>query len=449
MSSSTISTININPNFPVSGQNNSSQGFRDNFAAIKQAIDTAANEINEIQKITKNALVKQPIEDAPRLDNDLGYSSLIRAQLKGFTETFYDNGEIGHFVSLDFSRGNFQKITTTMDVNVSLLNFPKQSHSGRLLLWVNTTNFGHRLFFGEALVTGALNNYIKGKVVLLPYSGNYLIEIRSLDSGTRFWVAGIEGFGGSGGSTNINTDSTITSVSSIDQSPIASVSKYGFVKIDGTTIGIDNGTISVIGGPSTVGATGPIGPQGNIGSTGPTGPIGFTGATGLHITGITITNGNLYISKNDLSVVDAGNVVGATGPRGDPTPLFRSVITATTPTALSNNQSTDLSFTGFKVYHLLKIKISRPAWVRLYATAADRTADIGRSQGTDPTPDSGIICEVITSTPNQSVRLTPGIMGFNDDDPPTPTMYARVTSLSSTIGTISIDFTLVQAESAL
>ena len=40
-------------------------------------------------------------------------------------------------------------------------------------------------------------------------------------------------------------------------------------------------------------------------------------------------------------------------------------------------------------------------------------------------------------------------MGFNDDDPPTPTMYARVTSLSSTIGTISIDFTLVQAESAL
>jgi hypothetical protein len=46
---SNIITSTINVNFPVSGLSNNSQGFRNNFAAIKSALDTASAEISALQ----------------------------------------------------------------------------------------------------------------------------------------------------------------------------------------------------------------------------------------------------------------------------------------------------------------------------------------------------------------------------------------------------------------
>ena len=47
---SNINTDNINSNFPVQGEDNPSQGFRDNFNFIKIALATAAEEITELQE---------------------------------------------------------------------------------------------------------------------------------------------------------------------------------------------------------------------------------------------------------------------------------------------------------------------------------------------------------------------------------------------------------------
>lgn len=46
---SAINTSGIDVNFPVEGEDNDSQTFRDNFAAIKNGLDTAALEINSLQ----------------------------------------------------------------------------------------------------------------------------------------------------------------------------------------------------------------------------------------------------------------------------------------------------------------------------------------------------------------------------------------------------------------
>ena len=48
---SNVYTANINVNFPVSGLDNNSQGFRDNFSAIRNALDEAGNEITTLQGI--------------------------------------------------------------------------------------------------------------------------------------------------------------------------------------------------------------------------------------------------------------------------------------------------------------------------------------------------------------------------------------------------------------
>jgi hypothetical protein len=51
--SSTITnyTSNINTAFPVPGADNDTQGFRDNFGAIQNALDVAAAEISDLQII--------------------------------------------------------------------------------------------------------------------------------------------------------------------------------------------------------------------------------------------------------------------------------------------------------------------------------------------------------------------------------------------------------------
>ena len=46
---SAISTTSIDATFPVAGQDNDSQGFRDNFSQIKTQLDTASSEITTIQ----------------------------------------------------------------------------------------------------------------------------------------------------------------------------------------------------------------------------------------------------------------------------------------------------------------------------------------------------------------------------------------------------------------
>lgn len=46
---STINSNNINILYPVAGQDNDTQGFRDNFRNIKNNLTTAANEITAIQ----------------------------------------------------------------------------------------------------------------------------------------------------------------------------------------------------------------------------------------------------------------------------------------------------------------------------------------------------------------------------------------------------------------
>lgn len=49
---SQINASTINANYPVAGQDNDSQGFRDNFSRIKVALTTATNEITTLQQNT-------------------------------------------------------------------------------------------------------------------------------------------------------------------------------------------------------------------------------------------------------------------------------------------------------------------------------------------------------------------------------------------------------------
>lgn len=74
---------------------------------------------------------------------------------------------------------------------------------------------------------------------------------------------------------------------------------------------------------------------------------------------------------------------------------------------------------------LVSVTSSLDAWIVLYATAAARTADSGRSYGTDPAAGSGVLAEFYV-TASGTVLASPGTTYFNNDTSPTDALYAAV-----------------------
>jgi len=118
---------------------------------------------------------------------------------------------------------------------------------------------------------------------------------------------------------------------------------------------------------------------------------------------------------------------------------------AGTTSSLSNGASADLNITGFKGYALYKIQTSVAAWIRLYTDAASRTADASRLETVDPTAGSGVIAEVIT-TGNQTILMSPAVMGFNNETSPTTTIPVRVTNKSGSTTAVTVTLTLLKLE---
>lgn len=58
---------NIDTNFPVQGQDNPSQGFRDNFAQIRMALETASQELTELQYTSTASSYSLPLASETRL----------------------------------------------------------------------------------------------------------------------------------------------------------------------------------------------------------------------------------------------------------------------------------------------------------------------------------------------------------------------------------------------
>ena len=111
---SNIDTNNIVETYPVAGQDNDSQGFRDNFQNIKTAIGVAKTEITALQN------------DAPSLttDNNFNGSTLSNAITKDITEKTSASQIDGVDDTIDFSAGSYQRLNLTVeDPGVNSNNF--------------------------------------------------------------------------------------------------------------------------------------------------------------------------------------------------------------------------------------------------------------------------------------------------------------------------------------
>lgn len=188
---SNINPTNIDGNYPVAGQDNDSQGFRDNFTNIKNNLQFAKTEIDDLQG---KVLLKSALTGGT-LSNDLNYSTLYRMQAKAQADTFRDLGSVNGPVVVSFLDAMVQKITTSGPLVISLEDFPATGIAGSLRLWISV-NFGPSqtsaevtLPIGVTLGVGALTNFDNAtKIKTFTQPGDYLFEFMTVDGGANYWA---------------------------------------------------------------------------------------------------------------------------------------------------------------------------------------------------------------------------------------------------------------------
>ena len=115
---------NIDGTFPTAGQDNSSQGFRDNFTAIKNNFTNAVTEIVNLQTNKANMNAASNFTD----------NEVTRAKFKDTSETVYAHGSVsGGSVTLNHENGHYQTLTITANTTFAFINFPTGA-LGRIIL---------------------------------------------------------------------------------------------------------------------------------------------------------------------------------------------------------------------------------------------------------------------------------------------------------------------------
>jgi hypothetical protein len=182
-------TSQINPNnidgaYPVAGQDNDSQGFRDNFTNIKTNFGFASAEITDLQSkvVLKSALT------GSTLNNNMNNSVISDVQLLDTSAPRAALGTVST-ATLNYAASPYYTLSTGSSVTVSFSNFPPAGQVGTLRLQITVTNTAYTLTLPAAVSVGT--NNVQGysaNVITFNQIGTYEFEFETSDGGSTISI---------------------------------------------------------------------------------------------------------------------------------------------------------------------------------------------------------------------------------------------------------------------
>ena len=183
----TDNSNNINTNYPIPGVDNDTQGFRDIFSNVKNALATAASEITALQ------LTSVTTDNS----NDFGFvGTIYRPILDSVSnrETTYADQNTSFDVS--FLDGNYQRVEISDDISIGATDWPTANKQGEITLEVYnaTTASNFTVTFNNSL--GSLK---KESTLTLPYtitaadSAVTIFKLSSADAGVTVFLTKVGG----------------------------------------------------------------------------------------------------------------------------------------------------------------------------------------------------------------------------------------------------------------
>jgi hypothetical protein len=123
---SNINHLTINENFPVAGQDNDTQVFRDNFDTIKTNFRYAKEEIETLQDNTEGLVLSALAEGkGSDYNNKIIYNAVFQNNL----DRRVDAGAVtASPTTIDFENGAYQIFRVGADLTFDFLNFPTNTN---------------------------------------------------------------------------------------------------------------------------------------------------------------------------------------------------------------------------------------------------------------------------------------------------------------------------------
>ncbi len=238
--SSQIDNSNIDNTFPEAGKDNDSQGFRDNFSAIKTNLAYAKTEIEDLQ----NNVVRTD------QDNDLGGKNLSNGNYTNFHGTSYSQTVSGT-ANIDIANGSMQSFILTSNSTFTFINWPDtgiyasvRAHfksDGSIISVGNDIVTGKRYTINEVNNTNFISMGAEPTAVFVGSISGNVLTVSSKTSGTISLNTYIFGPGITSGtkiSATKNENPTLTGTGGTGTYTVDLIQTVGSTAINGITTGV-------------------------------------------------------------------------------------------------------------------------------------------------------------------------------------------------------------------
>ena len=295
---SQVNPNNIDGTYPVAGQDNDSQGFRDNFTNIRNNLVYVKAEVEDLQ----NKVVLKSALSNTVLDNDFSGNTISNPSFSAWRENYNNIGSVSGSVTVNFANGNFQKITMSGATTLAF-SFPSNTSNqyASIKLWVNNTNASYTLTLPASCTLGDPDSIaglagtsppiITFSAAEIANNTDYLFEFFTVDGGTTIGIKDLV--------RNRDID-------------LSGMSITGNLSLDGLTVSTYNSTIAgnVSLGSAINATTGSnVVVRSNVASSSTT-----TGALvvkgGVGVAGVVVIGGNVVAASTTVSAA-GGTTTGA------------------------------------------------------------------------------------------------------------------------------------------
>lgn len=174
---SNINSTDIDPEFPIAGQDNDSQGFRDNFNTIKNSLATAKTEITDLQDTSAKL----------NATNDFNGNIISEAEFKANTQTVYSD-DISGSQNVSFTNGSYQIFSVSGDLTLTFADWPATNKYAKIRLELKRSTGGpHTISFaasGGGTIKTDGNAAWTGDTISIPDdSDSTFVDFWTTDSG--------------------------------------------------------------------------------------------------------------------------------------------------------------------------------------------------------------------------------------------------------------------------
>ena len=182
---SAINPNDIDTSYPVAGQDNNTQGFRDNFTFIKNNFTAAATEITALQNTSA-------VTGSTAVNNFAG-GLIYDAKIQDLAATSVNLGSVTGTVTINYAAGHYQQMSTAGSITIALdtASLPPVSRYGLVRLEITVSSAAHTVTLPGTVTinrTGIQGLNVSTNVITFAVAGVYTFDFTTVNNGSTVTV---------------------------------------------------------------------------------------------------------------------------------------------------------------------------------------------------------------------------------------------------------------------